>query len=51
MTSVPRDPGWVNLTYPEGELTNEQIMKIIARDAERKRRRDRDQDHNRTRGA
>ena len=47
MTSVPRDPGWVNLTYPEGELTNEQIMKLIKRDAERKRRRERDKNNHR----
>jgi hypothetical protein len=47
VTSVPRDPGWKNLTYPEGELTNEQIMRIIERNAELKRRRERDQNHNR----
>ena len=41
MSSVPRDPGWKNLTYPERALTKEQIMKIIARDEERKKRRGR----------
>jgi hypothetical protein len=36
-TSVPRDPGWKNLTYPEGEWTKEQIMKRIERDQRRKK--------------
>jgi len=29
--SVPRDVGWRNLTFPEGELTDKQIADMLRR--------------------